>query len=31
MNLEENGVVVVEYGYCVDVTGKKGLVSKMNL
>ncbi len=31
MNLEGNGVVVVEYGYCVDVAGKKGPVSKTRL
>ncbi len=31
MNLEGNGVVVVEYSHCVDVAGGKGPVSKMHL
>jgi hypothetical protein len=31
MNLEGNGVVVVEYGCCFDVAGGKGPVLKMRL
>jgi len=31
VNLEGNGVVVVEYGRCVDAAGGKGPVSKIRL